>query len=113
MKLILILTSSITVLLSFFIQAAGDSAATTKNINPNQHFDPLGKPPSVYTLKAIEQDSAGLPFDDTRDFDEAAKGFIAEPDIWKVLGPEGNVVWDLHRYDFFRSDKDFPSRWRE
>jgi alkyl sulfatase BDS1-like metallo-beta-lactamase superfamily hydrolase len=75
----------------------------------DKHFDPLGKPPSAHTLKAIEKDSAGLPFSDTRDFDEAAKGFIAEPDSWKVLGPEGNVVWDLHRYDFFRTDTDFPS----
>ena len=74
-----------------------------------EHFDPLGKPPSKHTLKAIAEDADGLPFDDTRDFDEAQKGFIAEPDSWKVLGPEGNVVWDLHRYDFFRSDKDFPS----
>ncbi len=74
-----------------------------------EHFDPLGKPPSEHTLKAIADDSAGLPFDDTRDFDEAAKGFLAEPDSWKVVGPEGNVVWDLHRYDFFRSDTDFPS----
>jgi alkyl sulfatase BDS1-like metallo-beta-lactamase superfamily hydrolase len=74
-----------------------------------EHFDPLGKPPSEHTLKAIAQDSGGLPFDDTRDFDEAAKGFIAEPDSWKVVGPEGNVVWDLARYDFFRTDTDFPS----
>ena len=74
-----------------------------------EHFDPLGKPPSEHTLNVIAEDAAGLPFDDTRDFDEARKGFIAEPDTWKVLGPEGNVVWDLHRYDFFRSDKDFPS----
>lgn len=45
-----------------------------------EHFDPLGKPPSEHTLKAIAEDSAALPFDDTRDFDEAQKGFIAEPD---------------------------------
>ena len=73
------------------------------------HFDPLGKAPSEHTLKAIEEDSADLPFDDTRDFDEAEKGFIAEPDSWKILGPEGNVVWDLDRYDFFRSSENFSS----
>ena len=43
-----------------------------------EHFDPLGKPPSEHTLEAIAEDSAGLPFDDTRDFDEARKGFIAD-----------------------------------
>jgi alkyl sulfatase BDS1-like metallo-beta-lactamase superfamily hydrolase len=74
-----------------------------------EHFDPLGKPPSEHALKAIAQDSAGLPFDDKRDFDEAGKGFIAEPDSWKVVGPEGNVVWDLARYDFFRTGENLPS----
>jgi len=75
----------------------------------DQHFDPLGKPPSEHTLKAIAEDAAGLPFDDTRDFDEARKGFIAEPDSWIIEGAAGNVVWDLKRYDFFRTDTDFPS----
>jgi alkyl sulfatase BDS1-like metallo-beta-lactamase superfamily hydrolase len=64
---------------------------------------------SMNLLAFGAQDSAGLPFDDKRDFDEAGKGFIAEPDSWKVVGPEGNVVWDLARYDFFRTDRDFPS----
>ena len=27
----------------------------------------------------------------------------------KVLGPEGNVLWDLDRYDFFRAGEDLPS----
>jgi len=84
-------------------------SAAAATADPNQHFDPLGKPPSDHTLQAIAEDSAGLPFDDTRDFDEARKGFIAEPDNWKVVGPAGNVVWDLDRYDFFRTDQDFPS----
>jgi alkyl sulfatase BDS1-like metallo-beta-lactamase superfamily hydrolase len=74
-----------------------------------RHFDPLGKPPSEHTLKVIAADAAGLPFHDTRDFDEAERGFIAEPDSWVIRGPAGNVVWDLERYDFFRTDEDFPS----
>ncbi len=73
------------------------------------HFDALGKPPSEHTLQVIAEDSADLPFSDRRDFAEADRGFIAEPDSWVVIGPEGNVVWDLERYDFFRSDEDFPS----
>ena len=83
--------------------------AQSNAASADQHFDPLGKPPSEHTLRAIKDDSAGLPFHDTRDFDEASKGFIAEPDSWKVTGPKGNVVWDLHQYDFFRTDTDFPS----
>jgi alkyl sulfatase BDS1-like metallo-beta-lactamase superfamily hydrolase len=91
------------------LAAGGGGGGYIEAVPSDKHFDPLGKPPSEHTLKVIEKDSSGLPFDDTRDFDEAAKGFIAEPDTWKVLGPEGNVVWDLHRYDFFRSDEDFSS----
>ena len=99
-----VLTASL-VALSFGEHARGQTPATSAD----KHFDQLGKPPSEHTLKAIEKDSAGLPFDDTRDFDEAKKGFIAEPDSWKVLGPDGNVVWDLRRYNFFRTDKNFLS----
>ena len=87
--------------------ATGSGTADTAP-DPN-HFDPLGKPPSEFTLKAIAADAEGLPFDDTRDFDEAAKGFIAEPVSWKVEGEGDHVVWDLDRYDFYRSDTDFPS----
>mgnify|MGYP000129674944 FL=1 len=78
-----------------------------KYADPGKHFDTLGKPPSEHTLKAIAKDAAGLPFDDTRDFDEADKGFIAAPDSWVVKGPAGNTVWDLERYKFFLRDTDF------
>jgi alkyl sulfatase BDS1-like metallo-beta-lactamase superfamily hydrolase len=80
-----------------------------KYADPDKHFDPLGKPPSEHTLRAIAEDAAGLPFDDTRDFSEAEKGFIAAPDTWIVKGPAGNTVWDLERYKFFLRDTDFPS----
>jgi alkyl sulfatase BDS1-like metallo-beta-lactamase superfamily hydrolase len=63
------------------------AAAAAAELDPNKHFDPLGKPPSDHTLKAIAEDAAGLPFDDVRDFAEAEKGFIAEPDSWIVKGP--------------------------
>lgn len=90
--------------------AAGPGGAPAPGaVSADTHFHPKGKPPSEHTLEAIRKDSADLPFDDRRDFDEAAKGFIAEPDTWKVVGPNGNVVWDLNRYDFFRTDKNFPS----
>ena len=80
-----------------------------KYADPDTHFDPLGKPPSKHTLKVIAEDAEGLPFDDTRDFDEADKGFIAAPDSWIVKGPAGNTVWDLERYKWFLRDTDFPS----
>jgi alkyl sulfatase BDS1-like metallo-beta-lactamase superfamily hydrolase len=89
--------------------AAGGGADYSVTVSPDEHFDPLGKPPSEHTLKAIAEDAAGLPFDDARDFDEARKGFVAEPDSWIIKGANGNVVWNLDRYNFFRTNTDFRS----
>ena len=74
-----------------------------------KHFHPKGKPPSGHTLKVLKQARDTLPFDDTRDFDEQKKGFIAEPDSWVIKGEEGNVVWDLERYKFLLEGKYFDS----
>jgi hypothetical protein len=38
------------------------------------HFHPKGKAPSKYTLDALKQARTGLPFTDTRDFDEQKRG---------------------------------------
>jgi alkyl sulfatase BDS1-like metallo-beta-lactamase superfamily hydrolase len=42
-----------------------------------KHFHPKGKPPSAHTLKIFEAARVKLPFHDTQDFEEQAKGFIA------------------------------------
>jgi len=44
-----------------------------------EHFHPKGKQPSTFTLELRNGLKATLPFSDKRDFDEAKKGFIAEP----------------------------------
>ncbi|HMO44776.1 MAG TPA: alkyl sulfatase C-terminal domain-containing protein [Rubrivivax sp.] len=43
-----------------------------------------GVPPGV---------TATLPLDDKRDFDEAKKGFIAEPPFMKIMADAGHVAW--------------------
>ena len=86
-----------TLLVSSAATLAQKGGVEFKYADPDKHFDTLGKPPSEHTLKAIAEDAAGLPFDDTRDFGEADKGFIAAPDSWVVKGPAGNTVWDLRR----------------
>ncbi len=73
------------------------------------HFHPKGKPPSVHTLKILEEARTTLPFSDTRDFEEEKKGFIAAPDSWKIMADAGNVAWDMERYKFFVDAKQFPS----
>ena len=59
-----------------------------------KHFDPLGKPPSKFTLQLRNGLKAELPFDDKRDFDEAKRGFIAEPPYTQIKADAGHVAWD-------------------
>jgi alkyl sulfatase BDS1-like metallo-beta-lactamase superfamily hydrolase len=74
-----------------------------------RHFDPSGKPPSTYTLELRKGLVATLPFADKRDFDEARKGFIAEPPYTQIMADAGNVAWDMGSYQWLLQDKDFPS----
>jgi len=60
-----------------------------------------------------------LPFDDTRDFDDAARGLVSPlPDGGVITDDDGQVVWDLSRFDFLAEEGDAPptvnpSLWRQ
>ncbi|MEN0128868.1 MAG: alkyl sulfatase dimerization domain-containing protein [Brevundimonas sp.] len=57
----------------------------------------------------------GLPFQDERDFEAAARGLIAEGD-GIVRDASGTVVWDATTYDFLTGDAPetvHPSLWRQ
>ena len=73
------------------------------------HFDPLGKPPSKFTLELRNGFKAELPFADKRDFDEAKRGFIAEPPYTKIMADAGHVAWDMASYGWLLTGKDFES----
>jgi alkyl sulfatase BDS1-like metallo-beta-lactamase superfamily hydrolase len=73
------------------------------------HFDPQGKQPSTFTLELRDGLKATLPFSDKRDFDEAAKGFIAAPPFKKIMADAGNVAWDMGSYQWLLSGQDFAS----
>lgn len=57
-----------------------------------------------------------LPFDDTRDFDDAHRGFIAKLDPCVIRNAQGEVVWDNDSYDFLNAEVApptvHPSLWR-
>ena len=74
-----------------------------------EHFDPKGNLPSKYTIELRKGVSATLPFEDKRDFDEARKGFIAEPPYTKIMADAGNVAWDMGSYQWLLGGKDFQS----
>ena len=88
-------------------KAAG--GGSVQAVDPGTHFHPKGKPPSEHTLKALADARQTLPLSDKRDFDEISKGFIAAPETWRILGEDGNVVWDMERYKFLLEEMDYPS----
>ena len=90
------------------VLAAGIGSATLAG-DGVEHFDPQGKPPSTFTLELRNGFKATLPFSDKRDFDEAAKGFVAEPPYKQIMADAGNVAWDMGSYQWLLSGQDFPS----
>ncbi len=61
-------------------------------------------------------DTTGLPFDDTQDFDDTQRGFIARATTRQVTAEDGRVVWDLDAYRFLdepAGDTAHPSLWRQ
>ncbi|MBO1902536.1 MBL fold metallo-hydrolase [Leucobacter weissii] len=74
--------------------------------------------PSDFVRAAHEEAYAGLPFEDTRDFDDAARGLIARLEPGVVLNDAGAVVWDNDSYDFLAQQEQapatvHPSLWRQ
>jgi alkyl sulfatase BDS1-like metallo-beta-lactamase superfamily hydrolase len=74
---------------------------------------------SSATQAANSQLAASLPFEDRRDFDDAARGLIAPLANGGVIkGDDGQPVWDLSRYSFIETDAPppetvNPSLWRQ
>lgn len=58
----------------------------------------MGTPPSTFTLELRNGLNATLPSSDKRDFDEAARGFIAEPPYKQIMADAGHVAWDMESY---------------
>ena len=56
------------------------------------------------------------PFDDTQDFDDTQRGFIATISPGTITNAGGEVVWDCDAYDFITGDAPptvHPSLWRQ
>src|SRR5262245_45133679 len=73
------------------------------------HFHPKGKAPSKFTIEAIQQAKASLPFGDQKDFEEQAKGFIAPMKDLKIMADAGHTAWDMERFQFLNGRTDFDS----
>jgi alkyl sulfatase BDS1-like metallo-beta-lactamase superfamily hydrolase len=76
--------------------------------------------PKDATASVVKQHAAtraALPFSDTRDFDDASRGFLGTLENARIASEQGRVVWSLEPYGFL-SDEDAPptvdpSLWRQ
>jgi alkyl sulfatase BDS1-like metallo-beta-lactamase superfamily hydrolase len=79
-----------------------------------------GEAPKDASASVIQQHAAtraALPFSDTRDFDDASRGFLGTRENAKVTSEAGRTVWSLEPYGFL-STKEAPptvdpSLWRQ
>src|ERR1700742_3362098 len=82
--------------------------------------EPSREMPKQASASVVEQHAAtlkALPFSDTRDFDEAVRGFLGTIDNARITSAAGRVVWSLEPYGFLAAvDAPAtvdPSLWRQ
>lgn len=102
------LTLALCGMLSLLLACSSKNSSTSESLHEG-HFHPKGKVPSKHTIKKIKEARESMPFDDTKDFDEQKKGFIAAPDSWKIMADAGHVAWDMERYKFLLDAEDLDS----
>lgn len=89
--------------------AGGGAVLPDPGAMEGKHFDPQSKMPSKFTIELRNGLKATLPFEDKRDFEEAKKGFIAEPPYKQIMADAGHVAWDMASYEWLLQGKDFDS----
>jgi alkyl sulfatase BDS1-like metallo-beta-lactamase superfamily hydrolase len=73
-------------------------------------------PPTATIESAHREHLTTLPFDDTADFDDAGRGFIAAQQPCVIKAADGRVAWDNDVYSFLTGDAPtsvHPSLWRQ
>src|SRR5262245_56814769 len=82
--------------------------------------DSAGEPPKDASAAVVAQHAAtlkALPFADTRDFDDAARGFLGTIENARIVSPQGRTVWSLEAYGFLSVEEApptvDPSLWRQ
>jgi len=82
--------------------------------------EPPKEAPKQASASVVAQHAAtlkALPFSDTRDFDDASRGFLGTLENARITSAQGRVVWSLEPYGFL-SDAEAPptvdpSLWRQ
>src|SRR3954471_9549217 len=77
--------------------------------------EPKGATPSVIAQQTAMLNA--LPFSDTRDFDDSARGFLGTIENAEISNPQGRTVWSLKPYGFLSTEQApptvNPSLWRQ
>jgi alkyl sulfatase BDS1-like metallo-beta-lactamase superfamily hydrolase len=84
-------------------------ATMKSSAKPRAHFHPKGKAPTEHTRRVLEDARAPLPFNDTRDFEENARGLIARMPDLRINADAGHAAWDMGRFAFLDGDEEFDS----
>src|SRR6266478_2306587 len=91
------------------------ASMTQTNIGEAQAERPKDAAASVAAQNAAMLNA--LPFADTADFDDAARGFLGSIDHAKVVSAQGRVIWSLEPYSFLSENEApatvNPSLWRQ
>ncbi len=72
--------------------------------------------PAAFTAAANAELARALPQGDEQDFADARRGLIARDPELKVLGEDGQAIWDMPAYDFISGPAPAsvnPSLWRQ
>ncbi|MFR9752362.1 alkyl/aryl-sulfatase [Nocardia sp. 004] len=72
--------------------------------------------PSQHIVDQQKQAQSSLPFDDTQDFTDADRGFLAGYESDVIADAEGGAVWDIGSYSFLQGscpNSVHPSLWRQ
>src|SRR6478609_1503689 len=64
---------------------------------------PKGATPSVIAQQTAMLNA--LPFSDTRDFDDAARGFLGTIENAEITNQQGRTVWSLEPYGFLSAEQ--------
>lgn len=73
------------------------------------HFHPMGKAPSRHTIAVLEEARRTLPFNDTRDFEENRRGFIAAMPERQIRNNAGGIAWDMDRFNLISERENLDS----
>lgn len=85
------------------------------DISSNNEFTGESKPATSYTSEINGNIYKFLDFEDKREFENASKGLIANPDSLEITDDNGKIVWSQKAYEFLSEeapDTANPSLWR-